>query len=67
MVHIFTLSMVAQLVKEQTPGIAIMDPFYMSWSTMQEGPDRVIVTTYIEDFFSANKQKEIILMPYFAK
>ena len=43
-----------------------MDPFYMLESNLHEGCHRIIATKYIEDLFAANKQKEIILAPYFA-
>ena len=52
-------------MREETPAIAIMDPYYMLESNLGDPRDRLIVTKYIEDFLVANKQKEIILLPYF--
>jgi len=67
-VRLFTLSIAIQVAREQTPGIAIMDPFYMSWRTLEQGGvDREIVTKNVEDFFSANKHKEFCVIPYFAE
>jgi hypothetical protein len=56
-VRLVTLRMAYQVAKEETPAIAIMDPFYMLKSSMHDGCDRIIVTQYIEDFFAVNKQK----------
>jgi len=67
LVRLVTLSIAHQVIKEATPGIAIMDPFYMVESNMLPGADRAMVTKYIEDFLAANKEKEIILTPYFCK
>ena len=64
LVCLVALSMAYQ-VKEKTPGITIMDPYYMLESNMRIPLDRIIVTKYIEDFFMANKQKKILLLPYF--
>jgi hypothetical protein len=57
--------MAHQIITEETPGVAIMDPFYMLESVMGSPGDRVIVTKQIEEFLVANKHKKIILMPYF--
>ena len=66
LVRLFTLSTAIQVAKEQIPGIAIMDPFYMTWNTLNDEQDRPIVTQYIEGFFSANKDKDFCVIPYLA-
>ena len=53
--------MVHVIMEASTPGVAIMDPFYMLQGTM----DRVLATKHIEQFLVVNKNKEIILIPYF--
>ena len=65
LVRLVALSMAHQIIREETPGIAIMDPYYMLESNLRNPGDRVIVTKQIEEFLVANKQKEIILLPYF--
>jgi hypothetical protein len=65
LVRLVALSLAYQVMKEETPAIAIMDPYYMLESNLRTTQDRVIVTQYIEDFLVANKKKEIILLPYF--
>ena len=64
-VRLVALSMAQQLIKEETPGIAIMDPYYMVEWILSSPGDRVIVTRYIEEFFVTNKDKDVILVPYF--
>jgi hypothetical protein len=65
LVRLVTLSLAYQVIKEQTLAIAIMDPYYMLESNLRIPGDRLVVTKYVEDFLVANKQKEIILLPYF--
>jgi hypothetical protein len=43
------LSMAYQIIKEKTPGITIMDPYYMLESNLRNPRDRVIVTKQIKD------------------
>ncbi|MBI0385500.1 hypothetical protein JBE27_56830, partial [Streptomyces albiflaviniger] len=57
LVRLVALSMAYQVMKEDTPTIAIMDPYYMLESNLRTPQDRLIVTQYIEDFLVANKQK----------
>jgi len=64
-VRLVALSLAHQIIREETPGVAIMDPFYMLESVMRSLGDRVIAKKQIEEFLVANKHKEIILMPYF--
>ena len=42
-----------------------MDPYYMVEWILSSPGDRVIVTRYIEEFFMENKDKDVILVPYF--
>ena len=65
LVRLVPLSMAYPVIKVETPGIAIMDPYYMLESNLSTDGKWLIVTRYIEDFLVANKQKEIILLPYF--
>ena len=65
MVRLVALKMVHDIMEESTPGIAIMDPFYMLKGTMAHPRDRVLATRHIEQFLVGNKNKEIFLIPYF--
>ncbi|KAK1668544.1 hypothetical protein QYE76_056703 [Lolium multiflorum] len=64
-VRLVALSLSAQIVKEETPTIAIMDPFYMRESIICNAGDRAIATQQVEDFMLANIKKGAILIPYF--
>ena len=64
-VRLMALKMVHIIMEESTPGVAIMDPFYMLEGTMAHPRDRVLATRHIEQFLVANKNKEIFLIPYF--
>ena len=44
LVSLVALSMAHQIIREETPGIAIMDPYYMLESNLRNPGDRVIVT-----------------------
>ncbi|KAK1645358.1 hypothetical protein QYE76_063163 [Lolium multiflorum] len=64
-VRLVALSLSSQIVKEGTPTIAIMDPFYMRESIICNAGDRAIATQQVEDFMLANIKKGAILIPYF--
>ncbi|KAK1602665.1 hypothetical protein QYE76_037218 [Lolium multiflorum] len=64
-VRLVALSLSSQIVKEGTPTIAIMDPFYMRESIICNAGDREIATRQVEDFMLANIKKGAILIPYF--
>jgi len=66
-VRLVALKMAHVIMEESTPGVAIMDPFYMLQGTMAHPRDRVLATKHIEQFLVANKDKEICLIPYFAE
>ena len=57
--------MAHKLMKEETPGIAIMDPYYMVEWILRSLEERGRVTKYVEDFLVAKKYKNLILVPYF--
>ena len=50
-------------IKDKTPGVAIVDPFYMCESIVRDNP-RVVVE-YLQDFMMKHKREPYILMPYF--
>ena len=64
-VCLVALKMAHDIMEESTPGVTIMDPFYMLEGTMANPWDRVLATRHIEQFPVANRNKEIFLIPYF--
>ena len=65
MVRLFSLSLAIQIIRENTPGIAIVDPYYMRDGCLGSANERRIVASYLKRIFVANKTKEYILVPYF--
>jgi hypothetical protein len=63
--HLVSLSMAHDIIVENIPRVAIMDPFYMDEFIIGNPGNQLIVSKYIEDFMVANKNKECFLMPYF--
>lgn len=66
LVRLFSLSMQMQIISDKTPGIAIVDPFYMRASHLCSEGDRQVATTYLQGVMVENKTKDYILMPYFS-
>jgi hypothetical protein len=64
-VQIVALSMASKIIRDGTPRVAIMDPFYVLESVLRVPGDWVIVKKQIEDFLVDNYKKEVILIPYF--
>jgi hypothetical protein len=65
LVRLFSLSMAMKVERERTPGIAIVDPFYMRDSILLAPGDRAVVKDYLQDFMLKNKRKDYILVPFF--
>ena len=65
MVRLFSLSLAMQIIRESTPGIAIVDPYYIRDGCLGSLAERCIVASYLKRILVANKTKEYILVPYF--
>ena len=65
MVRLFSLSLAMQIIRENTPSIAIVDPYYMRDDYLGSPAARGIVASYLKIILVANKTKEYILVPYF--
>jgi hypothetical protein len=66
-VRLFSLGMAMQIIRDNTPDIAIVDLFYMCASQLGSAGDRQVATNYLQRVMVANKRKDYILMPYFSK
>src|SRR5664279_584452 len=64
-VRLVALSMSNQVMREGIPGIAIIDPYPLYESLLADPHKRVWVIKYVQEFLAANKEKEMILVPYF--
>ena len=65
LVRLFSLSMAMQVLREKTPGVAIVDPFYMCDSILSNPGDQRVVIEYLQNFMLKNKRMEYILMSFF--
>src|ERR1041385_7691493 len=63
MVRLAAQSLAHQLIKENTPNIAIMDPFYMAEQFLKHPKGKIAATKYIEDFFVDHPSENIFPMP----
>jgi len=62
-VRLVALRLAYYLSKAENPYIAIMDPYYMVEWIVRGEPG--LVSKYVEDFMVANKDKKLLLVPYF--
>ena len=64
-VRLFALHLSNVVRKEQISSIAVLDPYFMNENFLNAGSmERDAARRYIEDFMVANKEKEMILLPY---
>ena len=63
LVRLVALRMAFDLSKAENPHVAIMDPYYMSEWIVRTEPGAV--SQYVEYFLVANKDKNLMLLPYF--
>jgi hypothetical protein len=50
---------------DQTPQIAIVDPYYMRDTHLVEGSEtRTMTMEYLQQFMVANKRKDTLLVPF---
>ena len=65
LVRLVALRMAFDLSKAENPHVAIMDPYYMHEWIVRNEP--TTVSRYVEEFLVANKDKKMVLVPYFAE
>ena len=53
--------------RDQTPNVAILDPFYMRESILMDDGDTTIAAGYIKDFMLENTSKDLFLTTYSPK
>ena len=64
-VRLFSLSMEMQIIRDKTPDIMIVDPFYMRAKLLSSAGDRQVASSHLEDVILANPDKDNFLVPYF--
>ena len=64
-VRLFSPSMEMQIIRDKTPDIVIVDPFYMHAKNLCSAGDQHVASSYLEGVILANPDKDNFLMPYF--
>ena len=64
-IRLFALSMQMRIIRDKTPDIIIVDPFYMHAELLCSPGDRPLASDYLEGVIMANKDKDNFLVPYF--
>ena len=54
-----------RIIRDKTPDIVIVDPFYMCAKLLCSPGDRRLASDYLEGVIMANKDKDNFLVPYF--
>ena len=57
--------MQVRIIRDKTPDIVIVDPFYMCAKLLCRPGDGRLASDYLEGVIMANKDKENFLVPYF--
>ena len=66
-VRLFSLSMEMRIIRDKTPDIVIVDPFYMRAKILGSAGDRQVASSYLEGVILANPDKDNFLVPYFSE
>ncbi|KAI4980083.1 hypothetical protein ZWY2020_016836 [Hordeum vulgare] len=62
-IRLFSLSMEMRIIRDKTPDIVIVDPFYMRAKLMGGAGDQQVVSSYLEGVILAHADKDNFLMP----
>jgi hypothetical protein len=66
LVRLFSLSMAMQVIRDKTPGITIVDPYYMRDSQLSKWEGQKVASEYLSVVMRKNIGKDL-LMAYFPK
>jgi hypothetical protein len=61
LVRLFSLSIQMQIIRDKTPGIAVVDPYYMRESQLSTLAGRNAVTNYLSGVMTSNIGKDLLL------
>ena len=64
-VRLFSLSMEMRIIRDNTPDIVIIDPFYMRAKLLSSAGDHQVASSHLEDVILANPDKDNFLVAYF--
>ena len=55
-----------RIIRDKTPDIVIVDPFYMHAKILGSAGDRQVASSHLEGVILANPDKDNFLVPYLA-
>ena len=64
-VWLFSLSMEMRILRDKTPDIVIVDPFYMRAKHLSSAGDCQVASSHLEGVILANPDKDNFLVAYF--
>ena len=64
-VRLFSVSMEMQIIRDKTPDIVIVDPFYMRAKLLCSAGDWKLASAYLKGVILANTNKDNFILPYF--
>ena len=56
-----------RIIRDKTPDIVIIDPFYMRAKLLSTAGDRQVASSHLEDVILANPDKDNFLVAYFSE
>ena len=56
-----------RIIRDKTPDIVIVDPFYTRAKLLGDIGDRQVASSYLEGVILANPDKDNFLVPYFSE
>ena len=64
-VRLFSLSMEMRIIRDKTPDIMIVDPFYMRAKHLNNAGDCQVASSHLKGLILANPDKDNFLVAYF--
>ena len=64
-VRLFSLRMEMRIIRDKTPDIVIVDPFYMRAKILGSAGDQQVASSHLEGVILANLDKDNFLVAYF--
>ena len=64
-VRLFSLSMQMRIIRDNTPDIVIVDPFYMRAKHLSSVGDRQVASSHLKGVILENPDKDNFLVAYF--
>ena len=64
LVRLFSLNMAMQIIRDNIPGIQIVDPFFMRDAFLRSEDNIALASDYLSAFMEQYSDKDVILLPY---